>query len=311
MKKIFLIFCLFLIAKNAEAKVMILACEPEWGSLAAEIVGDKADIKVLTNANQNARDVDVKTVLVTASRGADLIFCSGGGFEKSWLPSLIDSTYNVKVMTDPKYILYAYDYVTKLPYSVEQSTNPNKYSHNNFRPHLNPHNIELVATEFTRRIKLIDPINANFYQKAYEGFLKRWIEATTKWEEKAQVLRGMLFVTNDDSWAYLADWLGLRIIMVLDPKTGAKPNANDLYNLGTTLKKEQVTAIIFARYEDKKTLFWVRDSTKQRMILLPFTVGGAANAHNLFQLFDTTVSSLLTDCSSGTCKTLIPKTEKR
>ncbi len=307
MKKIFLFLVLFLFANEAQARIKIFACEPEWSSLAYEIVRDKAEIKVAMNANQDARKIKATTALVSASRGSDLIFCSGGELEKSWLPTLLNKSYNLKVITDPqKYILYAYDYVKKLPnHDLLNSSEINKYGQVqlNLRTHLNPHNIEIIGAEFTNRMKIIDPINARFYQKSYDNFLVRWHRAVTKWEDKGRFLQGKTFIANDNSWDYLADWLGFQVTTLEGLRAG-KLNFKNLSELVTALRTEPAEAIIFARHEDKTSLFWLRDSSKTRMVLLPFTVGNA-NSRDLFQLFNLTVNSLLTDCSSGVCRTLI------
>lgn len=307
MKKIFLVFGLFLLAKTAEAKITILACEPEWASLAQEIVKNKAEIKIATSADQDPRNIEVKTVLATMARNADLLFCSGGDLESKWFPTLIARSYNMKIMSNESNVLLALDYVEKPKFSEKENAdkvNKDRAVKSNARVHLNPHNITKIAAEFTRRIKLIDAVNANFYQKSFDDFSKKWNEAIKKWEEKAAFLRGVTFVAEDDSWDFLANWLGLKIITLVDVQTGAKPNVVSLHKVVNLLKKNPAEAIIFARFENKKNLLWLRDKTKIRMILLPFTVGGAANSGDLFQLFETTISSLSTDCSSGTCKSL-------
>ncbi|MBP7710357.1 MAG: zinc ABC transporter substrate-binding protein [Rickettsiales bacterium] len=289
MKKILLTFALFFVATAAEAKITIFACEPEWGSLARVIVKDAADINVAIAENQNAQIVSVKSALVDVARKAEMVFCSGGGLEDKWLPSLINRSYNLAAISNENSLMFAANYVAK-PIAQKGA-----------RVHLNPHNILKIAAEFTRRVKLLDPIHATFYQKNHDEFAKKWQEAIPEWEKKAAPLKGLKFMANDNSWGYLADWLGLNIETIIDSRTGAKPDVLRLHAIADNLKTNPVEAIIFAGWEDKRSMLWLRDTAKTRVVLVPFTTKGPTD---LFKLFDVALNALLTDCSSGVCKTL-------
>jgi zinc/manganese transport system substrate-binding protein len=302
-----LFFCLFFIATNASAKIVIFACEPEWGEVARLIVKDKAEVRVGTTSDQNPRDVGIKSTLIAASRSASIVFCSGGDLESSWLPATINKGNNLKAITDDNGLLFAIDYV-KSPKFFDKNAlvlvGRKEYLINGSRVHLNPHNITKIAGEFTRRMKLIDSINSNFYQKSYDSFLPKWQEAIEKWEERASILKGMPLLANDNSWNYLADWLGLKITTIYDANTREKPNLVYLHDLAKKLKANPVEAIIFARFEDKRFVLWLREETKTRLIGLPYSIGSSSNNSDFFKLFNSIINGLLTDCSSGVCKTL-------
>jgi len=289
MKKILLTFALFLVANSAQAKITIFACEPEWGSLARAIVRDAADIDVAITENQNAQTVDVKTVLVNVARKAEMVFCSGGGLEDKWLSALINRSSNLAAISNENSLMLAANYVAK-PIAQKGA-----------RVHLSPYNILTIAAEFTRRVKLLDPIHATLYQKNHDEFAKKWKEQIPKWEKKAAPLKGLKFMANDNSWGYLSDWLGLNIETIIDSKTGAKPDVLRLHAIADNLKTNPVEAIIFAGWEDKRSILWLRDTAKARVVSVPFTTKGPTD---LFKLFDVALNALLTDCSSGACKTL-------
>ncbi len=298
MKKILLSFCLFFIATTAEAKITIFACEPEWGSLARMIVKDQADINVAITGDQNPLTLEIKAPLIAVARKAQMVFCTGGDLESKWLSALLNRSYNLAAISNDNSLMFAADYVDK----AKILNADDAYLQRGARVHLNPHNIPKIAAEFTRRVKLLDPIHAGFYQKSYEEFVKKWEVAIVKWEKKAAPLKGMPLLANDNSWTYLADWLDLNIKTINDPKTGAKPDLVKLHAIVESLKVSPVEAIIFARFEDKRSVLWLRDTTKTRVALVPFTTKGPTD---LFKLFDGIINALSTDCSSGTCKSLI------
>jgi zinc/manganese transport system substrate-binding protein len=325
MKKFLLIYFLFLLAGNAEAKLKILACEPEWAALARQIVQDKAEIITAMRSNQSADNIIVNSTLLGIARESDMLFCNGNDVELQWLPYMIKRSGNIKLFAGSNNLLLAADYaqttqiLRRIDFKQPGSENYSgeNYSGENYlgpqeRVHLNPHNITKIAAEFTRRVQLIDPLNKIFYQKSYEVFIARWDKSILRWEKKAAPLRNLLFVANDNSWSSLARWLGLKMITLYDPLTGAKPDLQTLYELVKYLKTNPAEAIIFSTFENKTSLLWLKDKTKIRLAPLPFTVGGGANSHDIFQLFETTLNSLFTDCSSGVCKTLaMPQTLKK
>ncbi len=297
MKKILLFVSLVFLANPAQAKLSIFACEPEWASLARAIVKDKMDIDVATNANQNPKVVDIKSTLIAPARRAKMIFCTGGGLEKKWLDSLINRSTNLAAISDENSLMFAYDYAEK-PKNIPAEF---KYLQSGARVHLNPNNLIKIATEFTRRIKMIDPLHASFYQENHDEFIKKLQKAILVWEEKAAPIKGMYLLANDNSWVYLADWLGLNIDTIYDAETGKKPDVLRLHKIAENLKINPAEAIIFAGWEDKRSILWLRDTTKTRVMLVPFSTKGPTD---LFKMFDLLTNALLTDCSSGTCKTL-------
>ncbi len=297
MKKILLIISLILLANPAQAKLSIFACEPEWASLARVIVQDKMDIDVATNANQNPQLVTVKSALVVPARRAKLIFCTGGDLEKKWLNRLINESNNLAAVTDKNSLMFAYDYAEKLQ-NIDVKY---KYLTSGVRVHLNPNNLFKIAAEFTRRVKIIDPLHADFYQSNLEVFVKKLKESIITWEEKAKSLQGISFLANDNSWVYLADWLKINIATIYDPETGKKPDVLRLHSIADSLKANRIEAIIFAGFEDKRSMLWLRDTAKTRVVLVPFSTKGPTD---LFKLYDTIINALLTDCSTGVCKTL-------
>lgn len=303
MKKFLLIFSLFFFAKSAYAKVTIFACEPEWGSLAKEIVGNKADVLIVTKGDQNPRTLKAKSGVLNVVRKADMVFCSGDGLESAWLDRAIKSSYNLKVQNNKISYFLAADFLKEKEQKVDASAQSKDLT-NKPRVHLNPNNITKIAAEFTNRIKLIDPINANFYQNSHQNFSTKWLGAIERWQKVAQPLRGMKVVIQDDAWLDLTNWLELEVVAKIDDKPRVIANTKNLNDLVKVLKKNPAQVIIFANYEDKKSVLWLSKKTKTRAVLLPFTVYGSANANDLFQMFSTTITLLSADCTKVVCPSL-------
>lgn len=65
----------------ASAPLNVFACEPEWGSLAKELGGDKVNVFTATNALQDVHHIEAKPSLVSQLRKADVLVCTGSELE--------------------------------------------------------------------------------------------------------------------------------------------------------------------------------------------------------------------------------------
>src|SRR5689334_25189750 len=75
-----------LAAAPASAALNVFACEPEWGALAKELMGDKGNVYVATTALQDPHRIEARPSLIARARSADLMVCTGAELEIGWLP---------------------------------------------------------------------------------------------------------------------------------------------------------------------------------------------------------------------------------
>ena len=114
-----------------------------------------------------------------------------------------------------------------------------------------------------------------------------------KWEAAAARLRGTPIVIQHNVWAYMDNWLGLVVVAALEPKPGVPPTSSHLAGMLEKLKTTPAKAIMVAAYEDPKSAQWLAGKTGLPVLVLPYTVGGSAQAKDLFSLYDTTINQLL------------------
>src|SRR5881628_3541773 len=88
---------LLLAPLHAYAALNILACEPEWGALAKEIGGDKANVYTAITALQDPHRVEARPSLIARARNADLMVCTGAQLEIGWAPLLQTQSGNAKI----------------------------------------------------------------------------------------------------------------------------------------------------------------------------------------------------------------------
>jgi zinc/manganese transport system substrate-binding protein len=279
---------------SAHGAVNVLACEPEWEALSAELGGDKVKVSSATNALQDPHRIEARPGLIARTRNADLLVCTGLELEAGWLPVLVQQSGNGKIAAGQPGNFAAGNFVPRLdvPTKLDRSEGDVHASGN---PHIqqDPHNIALVAAALAKRLAEIDPANAAHYQARYKDFSARWNAAMLKWEQQAAPLRNVAVVEHHKNMEYLMHWLGLRQVGTLEAKPGVEPSAAQLGQLLAQLQRQPAKMVLRAAYQDPRASAWLSEHAGIAAVVVPFTVGADAQSKDLFSLFDTTVQRLL------------------
>jgi zinc/manganese transport system substrate-binding protein len=288
------LFTLGLLPLNAAAALQVFSCEPEWGALVTELAGDHAEVFTATTAQQDPHYIQARPSLIARMRRADLVVCSGAELEVGWLPVLMTRAGNPKVKPGTEGYFEAANYVRMLevPQRLDRSEGD---VHPRGNPHiqLDPRNIARIAPALSERLAKLDSANAGDYRRRLEDFTRRWSEAMQRWEAQAAPLRGMPIVVHHASWIYLNHWLGLNQVGTLEPKPGVPPTSVHLAELLEALKATPAKAVIRSPYQDSRASQWLSKHVPGlTMLELPYTVGGNAQASDLFGLFDSTTELL-------------------
>ncbi|MGE5385417.1 MAG: metal ABC transporter substrate-binding protein [Betaproteobacteria bacterium] len=283
-----------LFSLSAHAALNVLACEPEWAALAAELGGDKVKVSSATTALQDPHRIEARPSLIARARSADLLVCTGLELEVGWLPVLLQQSGNAKLAPGQPGHFEAGAFVPRLeiPTRVDRSEGDVHAAGN---PHIqqNPHNIALVAAALSKRLGEIDPANAAVYQARYKDFSGRWEAAMQRWEKQAGGLRNVPVIEHHKNMEYLLNWLGMKPVGTLEPKPGVEPSAAHLTQLLGQLQKQPAKMVIRAAYQDGRASQWLAERAHIPAVELPFTVGGNDKAKDLFALFDDIVQRLL------------------
>jgi zinc/manganese transport system substrate-binding protein len=289
-----LLLCLLALAGSpAGAALNVLATTPEWGALAKEIGGDKLSIYVATNALQDVHHVEAKPSLIARARSADLLIATGAELEVGWLPVLQRESGNAKIQSGARGYFEAAQQVKllEIPSAVDRSMG-DVHPAGNPHIHLDPHNIARVAEAIAKRLAEIDTTNQATYESRLKAFQERWQQAITKWEAQGAALKGIPILVAHKDFTYLNNWLGMREVGALEPKPGVPPSTGHLTDLLQKLQQQPAKLILHAAYADPKAANWMAERTKIPSATLPYTVGGDAEAKDLFGLFDDTLARL-------------------
>jgi zinc/manganese transport system substrate-binding protein len=278
---------------TAHAKPNVFACEPEWASLAEELGGDKVAVYQAISPKQDPHRVQARPSLVARMRSADLAVCTGADLEVGWLPVLMQSAGNRNIQQGQPGLFLAADFVQRLdvPTHVDRSMG-DVHPYGNPHIQLDPHNIAKVARALSERLAQIDSTDAAYFKTRGDDFQTRWAKATARWESEAAGLKGLRVVTYHRDAVYLTAWLGMDLIMTIEPKPGIPPSASQLAELLSKLKSDPADVIVRMAYNEPKAPEWLGERTGLPVVELPFTVGGTPEAKDLFGVFDDSIARL-------------------
>lgn len=291
MKKI-IFAALLLISTASHAALNVFACEPEWAALTRLLAGDKASIYTATSALQDPHRVEARPSLIARARRADLLICTGAGLETAWLPVIVRESGNAAIRPGSNGYFEAARFVQMLeiPTRLDRSDGDVHAAGN---PHIqtDARNFLPVADALSQRLILLDPANTDYYRQQLATFNQQWRDAIAKWEKQAAPLKGISIVAQHRGFPYLNNWLGLKQVAELEARPGMEPSAAHLSRVLNEL--QQAKMVLRAAYQDERPSAWIAERARINVVVLPYTVGGTAQAIDLFGLFDDTIARLL------------------
>jgi zinc/manganese transport system substrate-binding protein len=283
-----------LVSMPATAALKVFATVPEWGALAQEIGGDQVQVFTATTALQDPHRIDARPSLIARARSADLLIATGADLEIGWLPPVQRESGNSRIQYGQAGYFEAARHVAMLdiPARLDRADGD---VHAGGNPHIqtDPRNILKVGEALAQRMKQIDPVGAAGYDNRWRAFSERWRASLARWEQAGAPLKGVPVITQHKAWAYLFDWLGMREVGTLEPKPGVEPTVAHLSLVRDQAATSRPRMVIRAAYNSARPAEWLSAEARLPIVVLPFTVGGTAEAKDLTTLFDDTVARLL------------------
>lgn len=293
-KNLLALFSVLSLLPLPAAALNVFACEPEWASLAQEIGGVEVKVYAATTAMQDPHRIEARPSLIAKARQAELVACTGAELETGWLPMILQQAGNTAIQPGRSGYFEAALQVERLdvPTRLDRAQG-DVHAAGNPHVQLDPRNIAKIADALGTRMAEIDAAHAALYRTRLADFQKRWAAASERWTQMAKPLSGVKVVAHHENLNYLWRWLAMPEVGTLEPKPGMPPTAHHLAELAELAAREKVRVIAHAAYEDPKAAEWLANKTALPAVTLPFTVGGEADAKDLFALFDVTLKRLL------------------
>ncbi len=292
MKKIFLslLFSL-LVATPAFAKMNVVATLPWIGSIARDIGRDKISVTVLAKPNQDAHYLEAKPSMILAARKADIIMYDGLDLEIGYLPLVIESAKNPKLLPGKPGNFDCSRFVTVLEKqgSVDRSMG-DVHPLGNPHYHFSPSNVLRVAEGMSQLLSEMDRANAGFYQANYKAFADRMKEKEKQWH--SMPLKRKKFVAYHKYFEYLAAEFGFQFTGYLEPKPGIPPSAAHIEELIQVMKNRKPEAILVTPAIGEQEAKSLSEKTGVKVIVLPHEVGSQPGTDDYFSFMEKVMTTL-------------------
>jgi zinc/manganese transport system substrate-binding protein len=289
----FLLSVVLLIAYTtpAFAGVNVVATLPWIGSLARELGKDKVSVTVLVKPAQDAHMIEAKPSMILAARKADIIMYDGLDLEIGYLPLIVESSKNPKIMPGQIGNFDCSQFVTVVekPTTVDRGMG-DVHPLGNPHYHFSPSNILRVAGGMSRLLAEADKANADFYLANYKAFAAHMKEKEKQWH--AVPLKGKKFIAYHKYFEYLAPEFGFQIVGYLEPKPGIPPSAAHIEELIQYMKNAQPAGILISPVYSLKEAEFLSAKTGMKVIVLPHDVGSMSGTDDWFSFMDKVIESL-------------------
>lgn len=275
----------------AFAGVNVVATLPWIGSLAKELGKDKVNVTVLVKPSQDAHTIEAKPSMILAARKADIIMYDGLDLEIGYLPLVIESSKNPRLMPGQTGNFDCSQFITVLekPSTVDRSMG-DVHPLGNPHYHFSPSRVLRVAEGVARLLADMDKANADFYLANYKAFAERLKAKEKDW--RLVPLTGRKYVAYHKYFEYLANEFGFRFIGYLEPKPGIPPSAAHIEELIEVMKKEKPDAILVTPAIGKDEAESLSSKTGIKVIVLPHDVGSMPGTDDLISFWDKVITSL-------------------
>jgi zinc/manganese transport system substrate-binding protein len=274
--------------------IQVVTTTQDLAAITAAVGGDHVTVHSLTPGTRDPHFAVAKPSMIRKVYRADLLLVIGADMEIGWLPPLLQSARNGRVLPgNPGYL----DLSSAVPLLGKVNAPVSRDMgdvHAKGNPHywLDPRNGLRMAKAIATRLSELDPDNKSDYQQRLNTFTETLNNKLPVWQNELTQLKGKKVIAYHKSFIYLADAFGLHIVDEVEPKPGIAPSAASLSELITHIKRDNIGLLIMEPHYERRSAQYLNEQTGIRIAVLPQSVGAEANINNYIELFDAIVAAL-------------------
>jgi zinc transport system substrate-binding protein len=243
-------------ARAARLKVGI-TLHPYY-SFVANIVGDRADIIPLIDADANPHGYAPQPDDMIRMTSMDVLVVNGIGHD-SWAFEILDAAG----MKDKLPLIYANDGVSLIPVAGDASgakiVNPHTFISTTAA-------IQQVYT-IARKLGELDPDNTKFFRDNARRYALEIRKLRAEFDQKiaGADLSKFRCATMHSGYDYILQELGLQVTAVIEPRHGVEPTARQLADTIDRINSADVNVLFAEKYFASKLSDTIRDATGVKM----------------------------------------------
>jgi zinc/manganese transport system substrate-binding protein len=278
----------------AEAKLNIVTTTPDFASVVKEIGGDRVEVASLAKGIQDPHFVDAKPSFIRLLNQADILIEGGADLEVGWLPPLLESARNGKILTGNPGRIVASTGISLLGVP----TRPVERSQGDVHPLGNPHYMldpesgKILADQIAATLCRLDAGSCEFYRKNQTVFNLHLDQKISDWKQRMAPYRGTKVITYHESWPYFAERFGLNVVGHVEPKPGIPPSPVHLESLIDLITREKVKVLIMEPYFGDQAPKFLAQKTGIEVLVFYPSVAPEAGIKDYFDIFERNITRL-------------------
>jgi len=275
-------------AAAAQAKLNVVATLPDFAAIAREIGGDQVKVTSLALGTEDPHFVDAKPSFIRLLNQADVLIEGGAELEIGWLPPLVDSARNRRIIKGGPGRVDASQGIRLLEVPTGPITRAQGDIHAAGNPHytLDPLNGKIVARNLCDCFCRLDEANCATYQRNLQTFTERLDAKVAEWMKLMAPLKGAKLLTYHKNFVYLAERFGLTVAGEIEPKPGIEPSPTHIKELIQRLRGTGVKLVLYEPNRSARTPEYVASSIGAKAVMIPALIGGHPRAGDYIAYFD-------------------------
>jgi ABC-type Zn uptake system ZnuABC Zn-binding protein ZnuA len=279
----------------AGAAINIVATLPDYGAIAQAIGGDLVKVTAIARGTEDPHFVDARPSFITVLNKADVLLEGGLELEVGWLPPLLNSARNPKILAGaPGHIQLSQGVrVLDIPAGPVDRSMGDVHPLGNPHFWLDPANGKIMAATLAATLARLDPAHAAAFETNRANFDRRLDEKLERWTRQLEPFRGTKVFTYHKSFDYFLARFGLELAGTIEPKPGIEPSPTHIAALIPRARELGVKLVIIEPNRPHRTPAYIAEAIGARLVVLPAMVGGQEKIKDYLDLFDYDVAQIV------------------
>lgn len=246
----------------APAPLRVLTTTVDLAALAREVAGDLATIESVASPEQDPHTLELKPTQLARLAKADLVLRIGLDHEP-WLKRAAVGK-GTRVVDLSRSVRLLQTHTPRL--RVERAAHVHAFGN----PHywLDPANARAMAKTIAGELVLAQPQHRAAFEGRLAQFLARLDARSAGWDQALAPFRGARVVVMHDSWSYLAERFGLRLVAAVEHTPGVPPSAAELAALFARMREAGVRVLVTEPHSNAALARQVEAQAGARAVML-------------------------------------------
>ncbi len=243
---------------------------PDLADIVREVGGDEVEVRCVAKGRENLHSVRLRPSHLVMTARADLFVQVGLALEHGWVPGLLESARNSKIMREgPLNVGTGWPELVEIPTTLDRRTGVDIHPVGN--PHVNMHPDfgSFAGRKIRDRLKEMRPERSATFDRnlaAYEG---RIGEHRKRWDRAAKLLKGRKVVQYHKEYSYLCGANGILMVGALEPQPGVPPTPSHLARITKGMRDQGVSVILHGPWTPGRVAQDAAKRANARAIELP------------------------------------------